>query len=392
MADKGLVERIKKKLESTLNSSNSKNWRLVLRLALTLVLPLSILDIWIRSSLFDYVSYTNSRNMDPQINYFETTDTWSFLALGSSEVKWGISPAAIETELEHQGLKMKGFNLGFDGFNLSYYQSILPGLDLANRLSDLKIVLIGVNLVESYQTLPNSFEDGFPCDGVLQKAVLKSSFAKDYHLAHLCNSNQWPEPLIRSLEAHSPVLRYRESLRTLILDDASSDTLIGVISNGLEQSPDGFHPHLPAQKNLAEVEKDYKRFLADKETIPETFKPMAIEIWDQLLEPNSFFDTWADYFVQANILPVFFALPTNPKMIDARERRSNYQNHSELMQAWAERQNVVFIDLGILDHYDQMVDYSDHRHLSATGGRRFSTELGKALATNPTVKQALTNH
>ncbi|NEQ48939.1 MAG: hypothetical protein F6K11_02240 [Leptolyngbya sp. SIO3F4] len=357
-----------------------------------MVFPLVILDVWVRSYLFDYVSYTNSRNMDPQIDYFEATDTWSVVALGSSEVKWGIAPAAIETELENQGLKTKGFNLGFDGFNLSYYQAILSGLDLTNRLSDLQVVLIGVNLVESYQTLPDNFEDGFPCDGVLQKAVLKSSFAKDYRLAHLCNPNKWPEPLIRSLEAHSSVLRYRQSLRTLVLNDTSPETLIGVISNGLEQSADGFHPHLSAQENLAEVEKDYKRFLADREIVPEAFEPMAPEIWPQLLEPNGFFDAWANYFVQADILPVFFALPTNPKMIDARQRRSNYQNHSELMQSWAERQDVVFIDLGILDHYDQMVDYSDHRHLSATGGVRFSRELGKALAANPAVKQALTNN
>ena len=118
---------------------------------------------------------------------------------------------------------------------------------------------------------------------------------------------------------------------------------------------------------------------------------MDAEIWPQLLEPQGFFDIWSDYFLQADILPVFFALPTNPKMIDLQQRRSDYQRNSELMQAWAERRGVVLIDLGLLDHYDPMVDYSDRRHLSGIGGIRFSKELGKALAAEPVVKQALDN-
>lgn len=41
---------------------------------------------------------------------------------------------------------------------------------------------------------------------------------------------------------------------------------------------------------------------------------------------------------------------------------------------------TVFLDLGIKDNYEAEGDYADFGHLCIHGARRFSSELGAALA------------
>jgi hypothetical protein len=356
-----------------------------LTVCLFLLLPLIVCDHWINKHLFDYVSYTNSQNMDPQIKYFESRKNWQFIALGSSEVKWGIQPSEIEQVMSSKGLKLSGFNLGFDGFNESFYLSVLPLLKLPERVNKLRLALIGVNLIEEKQILPSSFDQGFPCDGILQRAILKSAFAKDYNLENLCNHSYWAQPFVKELEKFSSILRYRQAVRTFLLGYDRSTDLIGVISNNLKQYQNGFHAHKPARDNPKDVQFDSERYLADKKTQPQLFQPMKAQAWSTLLEQNGFFDRWANYFLDAQVLPVFFALPTNPWMIDARNRREDYQRNSQLMQNWAKKRNIVFIDLGIMDRYDKLINYSDHRHLSADGAVSYSRELGETIAANSKV-------
>lgn len=363
----------------------NKSWLIAV---IFFILPLLLVEIWLSQDLFNHVSYTNSQNMDPQIKYFEGRNDWEFVAFGSSEVKWGIQPTQIEKALATKDISTSGFNLGFDGFNENFYLSILPFLKLPQRLTKFHLALIGINLIEEKQILPSSFDEGYPCDGILQRAILKSAFAKDYGLYHLCNSTSWKQPLIEPIENLSQIVRYRQNLRSLILGNARSQNFIGTISNNLKQYPNGFHAHKSAKDNKDEVKVDYERFLAQEKTHPQLFKPMKSDAWSNLLKPDGFFERWANYFTDNHVLPVFFALPTNPLMIDAQRRREDYQYNSKLMKDWAKKNNVVFIDLGILDNYDQLIDYSDHRHLSGVGGERYSYELGKALAENTQILAA----
>lgn len=363
----------------------NKSWQIAV---IFFVLPLLFIEIWVSQDLFNHVSYTNSQNMDPQIKYFEGRNDWEFVAFGSSEVKWGIQPTQIEKALAAKDISASGFNLGFDGFNENFYLSILPFLKLPQRLTKFHLALIGINLIEEKQILPSNFDEGYPCDGILQRAVLKSAFAKDYDLYHLCNSTSRKQALVEPIENLSQIVRYRQSLRSLILGNTRSQDFIGTISNNLKQYSNGFHAHKSAKDNKDEVEVDYERFLAQEKTHPHLFQPMKSDAWSNLLQPDGFFERWANYFTKNQVLPVFFALPTNPLMIDAQRRREDYQRNSKLMKDWAKKNNVLFIDLGLLDNYDKSIDYSDHRHLSGFGGERYSYELGKALANNSRVLTA----
>lgn len=363
--------------------------RPLLWVALLLIVPLLLLELWVNQSLFDYVSYTNSRNMDPQIKYFEARHDWEYVAVGSSETKWGIAPAQIEAALAENGIQTRGFNLGLDGFSDSYYEVVLPLLNLPTRLPQMRIVLVGINLIEEPQLLADSFDQGFSCDGLLQRAVLNSAFAKDYGLYHLCNTQKWPAPLVESFENFSAIVRYRQALRTLMLGQSSSD-FISVASNGLTQYPDGFYAHKPIKDNQKESDIDRQNFLNKREEAPEAFLPMAEILWPHLLAPEGFFDQWASYFETHNILPVFFALPTNPVMIDVQNRRADYLRNSQLMKDWAtEQEATLFVDLGIKDGYDPTSDFADYRHLSEAGAHKFSRELGMALAQQPEVVKRL---
>ncbi len=368
-------------------------WLLV---GLLLILPLLLLEIWVGQSLFNYVSYTNSRNMDPQIQYFEDRRDWEYVAIGSSEAKWGIVPSQINAALATKGIQTRGFNLGLDGFSDSYYAAVLPLLDLPARLPRMRVALVGINIIEQPQLLPHSFDQGFPCNGLLQRAILNSAFAQDYGLYPLCNSQKWPAPLVNALENVSNIVRYRQGLRSLLLGSGNSD-LIPIASNGLTQYPDGFYAHKPIKDNQKEAEIDYQNFLKKKVEEPQEFGPIAADFWPTLLAPDGFFDQWAGYFERNHILPVFFALPTNPVMIDERNRRADYLRNSQLMRDWAAERTAsitgpTFVDLGIKDDYDPTADFADYRHLSEAGARKFSRELGEAIAQQPKVVRALTNN
>jgi len=376
-----------------------KKTRPWLWVGLLLFLPLLLLELWtgkwrslpLDKSLFNYVSYTNSRNMDPQIAYFEARQDWEFVAIGSSEVRWGIDPNQIEAAIASQSINTHGFNLGLDGFNISLYKAILPGLNLPQRLPKLRVVLIGINLIETQRLLPENFDQGFSCDGILSRSVLTSAFAKDYGLYHLCNTLAWPTPLVAAIEKVSATIRYRQALRTLLLGYSRDSDIIHVASNGIEQFANGFFAHASIQAQPEEANID--QFLAEKKESPQKFKPLPQEDWPALLANNGFYNQVASYFHARKVLPVFFALPTNPLMIDTMNRRPDYERNSQLFQAWAiaQSQPTIFIDQGIQDDYNGLLDYSDYRHLSQSGALKFSRELGEQLSRNFEVIKALSN-
>lgn len=355
------------------------------------MVPLLALELWVGRSLFEHVPYTNSLNMDPQIAFFEASDQWDYIALGSSETRWGIDPAQIDAALANQNLPVTGFNLGFDGFAPSNYLVVLPGLKLPERLPALKMALIEVNLVETPMVLPGSWDQGFSCEGLLQRSVLVSAFAKDYGLDYLCHSRKWPSPLVAQAEKVSAIVRYRQPLRRFLLGSSQGDEWVQAASNGLTQYPNGFFGHLAIADNQKEAAIDLQRFLAKAEEIPEYFQPMPTDRWPELLTEHNFFDRWVDYFAAHDILLVFVAAPTNPVMIEALNRRADYLRNSQLLLQWAQAHPspVVFIDLGILDEYDPQQDYADFRHLSEAGALRFSRALGAQLARSQAVVEAL---
>ena len=223
--------------------------------------------------------------------------------------------------------------------------------------------------------------------------MLNSAFAKDREMGYLCNSRRWPEPLVAAVENVSAIARYRQSLRVGLLGNSSQAEQVNLASNGIKQYKDGFYSHLSIQDNQKESDIDLQRFLAKQREEPEEFIPLKEKVWPEMLKEGGVIDQWARYFSDRNILPVLFALPTNPVMIDAKNRRADYQRNSELTAAWAKSQSspAVFIDLGIKDSYHPTQDYADYRHLSEQGALRFSRELGDAIAQQPQVIKALTN-
>lgn len=355
-----------------------------------LLLPLLGFELWVRSSLFDYASYTNSQHFDAQLGKFTARSAdWTVLALGSSEVRYGFSPETFDRTLSHHGIPgAVSFNLGIDGFNTNHYRVLLPYLKLADRAQKLRVVLIGVNMMEEKKSLPHTADEGFDCRrmaGALQKSVYTSSFGKDTGLWRLCVKRSWTDPLLRLARSVSAVIRYRQSIRGFLL--GYENFLRGDIRHQTERG----HYAVNGMKQK-DYDFDIGRWLKKIPSPPRVSKPMTKGHWETLVVKGGYFDNWADHFLERDILPVFFALGTNPIMAIKRNRVKDYGHNAGLMSRWAKRKGVVFVDLGIKTEYDQLGDFTDHRHLSKTGAHKFSAELARALARAPRFRAALDRH
>ena len=352
-----------------------------------LVAPLVAAEAWVRTSLFDYASYTNSRHLDRQLANFAVRRDWTVVALGSSEVRYGFDPETFDRGLHAAGIDAAlTFNLGVDGFNVGHYRLLLPALDLGARAPRLRVALIGVNMFQEVDVFPTSAASGFDCkrmSGELQRSVYSSSFGKDTGLDALCAPGDWTRPVIEAAECASALLRYRQAVRGVLL---GGENVLGGDEVRL-QTARGLYD----REGMSEESRrfDVDRWLKLRAQNPRHFTPMDEAHWPGLLKPGGFFDGWADAVRARGMLPVFFALPTNPVMAIERNRVGTWTRNAALMSDWARRTGVVFVDLGLRTGYDRLLDFNDHRHLSGRGARRFSAELAEALAGNPAFRAAL---
>lgn len=366
------------------------------RLLLLLVLPVALCEWWVSTRLFDHVSYTNSVSLDATLAAWNARDDWRIVFVGDSEVRWGFDPAIIDDEFRAAGLSGPGFNFGIDGFSGSRYRSVLPFLPF-DHARDLRVAVIGVQMVETFGFItPEEWrEHGI---GELHRPVLTSAFASDSGFDVCIDDATWTNATVELVESASATIRYRREIRRLLLESlyaatGGSERLTpGVIdrqSNGLPYHPNGYQPHLPIEDCRPNYDRDVERLLEQRRDLPDHFAPLDPSEWRTNMKRGAYFDMWAEHFLSRGILPVFVALPTNPYLVDLRNRREDYARNSELLHRWAATRNVVFIDLGIQDDLVHDEHYSDYRHLSGLGAEVWSHRLGAALAANERVRSAL---
>lgn len=312
------------------------------------------------------------------------------LFVGDSEVRWGFDPAPIEAALAKEGIDSpKIFNLAIDGFSGKYFRDLLPYFDFSVRAPQLKVVLIGLQLIEDYDK--SRSDTLLDCSGALQGPIFNSSFGRDLGIDRLCRDNQggFGRPLANTAQRWLRTFRYREAIRASILHLVSHGSeAIPFDSGALEWHHNGFHPH----KSIIEHRRNYEEGLAglyrDRQTYPKSFKPLDSSAWRSGLAGGGLAQ-WASFFCDRGILPVFVALPTNPRLIDLKERRATYEANSAAVKDWTRSNCADFIDLGIMDNLDPEQDYADHRHLSRYGAEKFSRSLAAALAADSRVVAAM---
>lgn len=356
-------------------------------MTLFLVLPFGLLNWWAGTSLFRKVSYSNSVSLDATLRAWNSRNDWAIVAVGDSEVRWGIDPSQINKEFKAIDVAAPAFNFGIDGFSSALNQCVVPHLPL-DKAPTLKVALIGVQMIENHRlsTLKEISAGGF---GDLHRPVFQSAFARDRDLDMAISEPHWTTPLVRTVENVTPVLRYRKQVRHWLLGKIAKAEVIPFQSTGLPYRDDGYQPHQSINENRANYEQGWVRVLEESRKPDAAYAPLSEDVWKQALAPNGYFDTWVDYFKSKGIQPVLFALPTNPALIDIKNRRQSYLNNSRELAAWAERRDLDFIDLGIQDQLAHDVDYSDHRHLSIYGAEKYSKALAIELAQRPRVVAAL---
>ena len=341
------------------------------------MLSILALEIFSRTSLFDYVLYTNSSHIDFQMDNLQARTDWSILAIGSSEVRYGFDPIAFEDELRKSGSHSGPvFNLGIDGFNLGVYRHLLPYLGFQEEpLKNVEVVLIGVNLTEMAHLAPLTADAGFNCEtsiGILQRALFTSSFISDRGGKKICTKSHWLDPVEDYFGKFFYFVRYRRPLRHLIMGNEDV-----IKSDELRQTDRGFHYRdgMTEEKHYFE----FKRYANDIKDTPADKLALNETRWRKSFKPGQIYDKWMEFFIERDIEPIFFALPTNPEMTRMLNRIESYEPNSEYFANWAESRDVVFIDLGQKMDYHRLQDFADRRHLSKRGANKFSRELARAI-------------
>ena len=108
-------------------------------------------------------------------------------------------------------------------------------------------------------------------------------------------------------------------------------------------------------------------------------EPLDESSWIAALSEGGSYDRTADTFRTWGVVPVFYALPTNPIMVDTVRREDVRQRNSDRMRNWAQAKGVGFIDQGVPRELDPVRDFEDHRHTSADGAARTTKQLAEAL-------------
>lgn len=329
-----------------------------------------------RGQIFKKVLYSNNHHLDYKLEFLREGG-WQMLALGSSEVHWGFDPDSFEKEiLASQNTAPKTFNLGIDGFTLSIYRYLLEGLNFGKGpLKEVKWVLIGLNLTEVATLMPANADEGFSCQrmGVLQVPVFLSSFGWDQELVKLCQKSSISNLSWQQIAKISALFRYRSSWRDYVFHT----NLRNLDLADLHMTERGWF--FRKGMTALEMNAEFEHYLKERPTSPHTFQPEAETQLRAQVADGGFYDYWVGFFKSRGIVPIFYALPTNPRMIEIQGRQDNYRFMTNLMKDWAKTRHVIYVDLGLDHGFDANKDYADRRHLSETGAVKFSKKLAQAL-------------
>lgn len=333
-------------------------------------------EMALRLYLFRYVSYSNSESIDRQLKERDSRADWSVLFVGDSETRWGVNPEVFDAEFKAVGARSLSFNHAFDGFGASWWPRLLPTLLREPALRKIEYVVVGVQMVDVHRQVLASGED---C-GALQKPVLTSSFAKNLGVDVLCSDQSWDARLAQELFGSLWFVRHASSVRDLILPDFTASVHeLRFNSRKSGESIRGFEPHRSIVDDWETFHGEFERWKAQYNAESD-FRPLPENAWNKLTSKGDFFDQLNDTVKKQGKTLVLFALPTNPLLIDTFKRRADYNSNSNLLLTWARTRQVVFVDAGIQDVDDPEAYFSDMRHLSGEGARRYSQWLGRMLA------------
>lgn len=347
-------------------------------LGIYLILPLMLVELWVHFYLFEHASYTNSRSLDQTIKALDQSrENHEIFFFGDSEVHWGINPVVFDNRLRSSGMPVRSFNFGIDGFSGGINYELLKKLE-TRMFRGMKVALIGVQLI-NYHNVYSSEADVRRDQGQsdLKRPVFLSPFGIDYGLTGFSVEN-------KSYLDLCPLksIRYRKAIKSLLMHDSD------VIQSGFFlQQQDGFSPHLSIRANPENYALDVKRKKQEKQQSPKSFSAIDQQRWERDLQKNGYFDQVACFFLDRDVYPVFFALPTNPWFIDFKNRRNDYVANSQRLREWADQRGLSYIDLGILDAFSAEDDFADFRHLSHSGAARFSDMLAGKVADLPYVQK-----
>lgn len=356
-------------------------------LILVSLIILACFEAWLRSNLFKYTSYSNSESIDAQLKSRDTSNEWNVLFIGDSETRWGINPSEIDAAFERNGVKVSSFNHAFDGFGASWWSRLLTKILTAPALENVEVVVIGIQMIDGYRVIQATGED---C-GALQKPVLTSPFAIDAGIDSLCGTTTWDAKIGRSLFDGLWMARYSSTVHSLLMPDFMENTNSLQFNSRKEGiSYRGFEPHRSISADPLEYNQEFERWKA--QYIPERhFIPLPPQLWAELTAESGFFDQLKAIVDSTGRQVVLFALPTNPVVIDTFNRREDYYRNSRLLNDWATKRGVIFVDLGIQDVKEPEIFFSDMRHLSGEGAKNFSARLGAALAANVLFNTSISN-
>lgn len=345
----------------------------------TCLFVLIVFEVILRNNLFEHVSYSNSESIDRQLEERDKKSNWDILFVGDSETRWGVDPREIDKAFQQHGIKVNTFNHAFDGFGASWWASIIPNVLQAPSLSNVKVIIVGVQLTSKHRIITASDQ---PC-GALQRPVLTSPYAMDIGIDDLCQARQdWDVRLARNLFHEAWVVKYSSAVRTLLLPDfmnVNSKNYLGFNSSKSGEPINGFVPHRSISEAPENYDDEFKRW--KEQYNPEHhFVPLPDNVWPKLTKKSGFFDQLKKAVTKTGRVLVLYALPTNPVVIDTFNRRQDYLRNSELLKKWAEDREVIFIDLGIQDVVNSEEYFSDMRHLSGRGASLYSEKLGNSLA------------
>jgi hypothetical protein len=357
--------------------------RSLVLLVLLFLVPLSIAEMWLRENLWKYASYSNSAAIDRQLKEYEENGNWDLVFVGDSEVRWGVNPVAFDAELAKNGYRgFISFNHAFDGFGGPWWGAMIPRVFSASKTTRINHYLaVGIQMINGnvfWNTLSDVRNHG-NC-GALQKPVLISAFGIDLGLNEVCRTeSSFPSWASNALAQPFWLFRYRSSLKSLLLPGVSK-TRIPFNSAKMGEGFRGYEPHSPISARPEVFEDELARWKRQYDNEPNAFGPLPPEIWSGMTDYGGYFDRLADRIRVIGLEPIFFALPTNPLVIDFFRRREDYQKNSELLRQWARDRSVIFVDLGIQDRPDAEDYFSDVRHLSYLGANDFSRKLARSLA------------
>lgn len=347
------------------------------RLAISILLcvgMLAALEIGLRVGLFHYASYSNSDSIDAQLAERDAFPHWNILFIGDSEIRWGVHPQKIDEAFRDTGIEAHTFNHAFDGFGASWWPVLAPPLLKHPSLKHVRIVALGVQLIDAHQII----EQEIQC-GALQEPVLTSAFGKDLGLRSLCKSDSWDAALGNRLFSWLWTVRYASAIKTLLLPTALLPQMSLKFNSRKSGEPfHGFEPHYDIANDRENYAEEFRRWKSQYDE-GRDFQPLASEIWISLTRNGGFFDRLLETIHDEGRELVLFAAPTNPVVIDTFVRRPDYARNSLLLSQWAIARGVSFIDLGIQDVESPDSYFSDMRHLSDEGARLFSQQLGKAM-------------